>query len=147
MSISDIVVTNGKIQVGIYSDANAGNWVFFDDFSLIGDGNGTAPEQFTDGKYIKSLEVNDSANRANWSIQNGIDAGTEVFGDRAFRFTSVPDKLKNAEWIRTACDSKKFTDIEARFTAAVDETVYIGLDSRIGETPDWLSDWEKTSMR
>ncbi len=146
VSISDIVVTNGKIQVGIYSDANAGNWVFFDDFSLIGDGNGTAPEQFTDGKYIKSLEVNDSANRANWSIQNGIDAGTEVFGDRAFRFTSVPDKLKNVEWIRTACDSKKFTDIEARFTAAVDETVYIGLDSRIGETPDWLSDWEKTSM-
>ena len=146
VSISDIVVTNGKIQVGIYSDANAGNWVFFDDFSLIGNGNSTAPEQITDGKYIKSLEVNDSANRADWSIQNGIETGTEVFGDRAFRFTSVPDKLKNAEWIRTACDSKKFTDIEARFTAAVDETVYIGLDSRIGETPDWLSDWEKTSM-
>lgn len=146
VSISDIVVTNGKIQVGIYSDANAGNWVFFDDFSLIGNGNSTAPEQIPDGKYIKSLEVNDSANRADWSIQNGIEAGTEVFGDRAFRFTSVPDKLKNVEWIRTACDSKKFTDIEARFTAAVDETVYIGLDSRIGETPDWLSDWEKTSM-
>lgn len=146
VSISDIVVTNGKIQVGIYSDANAGNWVFFDDFSLIGNGNSAVPEQIPDGKYIKSLEVNDSANRANWSIQNGIDAGTEVFGDRAFRFTSVPDKLKNAEWIRTACDSKKFTDIEARFTAAVDETVYIGLDSRIGEIPDWLSDWEKTSM-
>ena len=28
----------------------------------------------------------------------------------------------------------------------MDETVYIALDSRIGETPDWLSDWEKTSM-
>ena len=28
----------------------------------------------------------------------------------------------------------------------MDETVYIGLDSRIGEIPDWLSDWEKTSM-
>lgn len=65
VSISDISITNGKIQVGIYSDANAGNWVFFDDFSLIGNGNSTAPVQIPDGKYIKSLEVNDSANRAN----------------------------------------------------------------------------------
>jgi hypothetical protein len=35
VSISGITVTNGSIQVGVSSDANAGNWVYADDFSLI----------------------------------------------------------------------------------------------------------------
>ena len=34
ISISGIAVTNGSIQVGVSSDANAGNWVYADDFSL-----------------------------------------------------------------------------------------------------------------
>ncbi len=39
ITISDIKVTNGKCQVGIYSKGNAGNWVKVDDFTLIGDGS------------------------------------------------------------------------------------------------------------
>lgn len=35
VSIAGITVTNGSIQVGVSSDANAGNWVYADDFSLI----------------------------------------------------------------------------------------------------------------
>ncbi|HPR31980.1 MAG TPA: family 43 glycosylhydrolase [Prolixibacteraceae bacterium] len=35
VSIPDIIVTNGSIQVGVYSDANGGNWVNVDDFSLV----------------------------------------------------------------------------------------------------------------
>jgi hypothetical protein len=35
VTISGITVTNGTIQVGVSSNANAGNWVNFDDFSLI----------------------------------------------------------------------------------------------------------------
>lgn len=35
VSIPGITVTNGSIQVGISSDANAGNWAYADDFSLI----------------------------------------------------------------------------------------------------------------
>ena len=99
-----------------------------------------------EGTLIKELTINDKNNRYNWSIQNGMDAGTEVFGDRAFKFTDVPEKLRNTEWIRTACDSKKYTDNEARFTAGEDITVYVGLDSRIEQTPDWLSDWTRTDM-
>ena len=34
VTISGITVTNGSIQVGVFSDANAGNWVNVDDFSL-----------------------------------------------------------------------------------------------------------------
>jgi hypothetical protein len=35
VSVSGIAVTNGSIQVGVFSDANAGNWVNVDDFSLV----------------------------------------------------------------------------------------------------------------
>ena len=34
-SITGITVTNGTIQVGIASNANAGNWIYADDFNLI----------------------------------------------------------------------------------------------------------------
>lgn len=99
-----------------------------------------------DGTLIKSLEVSDKSNRINWSIQQGLEAENEVFGDRTFKFTDVPEKLKGAEWIRTACNSKKYTDNEAKFTAGSDITAYVGLDSRITDTPDWLSGWTRTDM-
>jgi glycosyl hydrolase family 43 len=35
VGVSGIAVTNGSIQVGVFSDANAGNWVNVDDFSLV----------------------------------------------------------------------------------------------------------------
>lgn len=35
VTISDIVVTNGTIKIGVESDANAGNYVRFDDWNLI----------------------------------------------------------------------------------------------------------------
>ena len=35
VTVSGITVTNGSIQVGVYSDANANNWVNVDDFSLV----------------------------------------------------------------------------------------------------------------
>jgi hypothetical protein len=35
VSISGITVTSGSIQIGISSTANAGNWIYADDFSLI----------------------------------------------------------------------------------------------------------------
>ena len=38
-SISGIDVTDGAIQVGVSSDANAGNWVNVDDFSLVQTGS------------------------------------------------------------------------------------------------------------
>lgn len=146
VSLTDIQITNGKIQVGVYSDANAGNWVFFDDFSLVGNGNVQEPEPIPDGRFISSLNVNDSANRTKWSIQESLSSGDTVFGDSAFKFVDVPERLRGAEWIRSSCDSKKYADNEAVFTTTMDETIYIGLDSRITNIPVWLADWTKTDM-
>lgn len=99
-----------------------------------------------DGTLIKELEVSDKSNRYSWSIQQGLDVGKEVFGDRTCKFTSVPEQLKGAEWIRTACDSKKYTGDEASFTAAKDTSVYLGVDTRAEGNATWLSNWTKTSL-
>lgn len=147
VTLSDIKVTNGKIQVGFYSDANAGNWAFVDDFSLVA--KETVPEPIADGKYIKSLEVNDTANRSKWSVQSYLDNGMEVFGDRSFKFTFVPEQLKGAEWIRTSCDSKKFQSDEASFKAGADITAFVAVDTRAeGNLMPWLSGsgWTKTDL-
>jgi arabinogalactan endo-1,4-beta-galactosidase len=34
VSIDNIEVTNGQVQIGFYSNANAGNWLSFDDVEL-----------------------------------------------------------------------------------------------------------------
>lgn len=150
VTIDNINVTNGTVQIGIYSDANAGNWLMADDFTLIGNGVVTPPvidpDPIPDGKLIKSLTVNDNDNYSDWSIQPELNNNTEVFGDRAFKFTYVPEKLIGAEWIRTACDSKKFKSDEASYIAGKDITAFVGLDTRVEPVPSWLGDWTKTDM-
>lgn len=99
-----------------------------------------------DGTFVKSLNANDKNNRYSWSVQNSLAVGNAVFGDRACKFTLIPEELKGAEWIRTSCDSKKYSGDEATFTAGKDMTVYIGMDTRAESNAAWLADWAKTDM-
>ena len=153
ITISNIYVTDGKCQVGVYSDANAGNYVIVDDFTLIGKASGqqtTEPvteyvPQPMNGKLIQNAKVADAENATDWSIQNGISNGTVVFGDRECQFTSVPSFLGQAEWLRTACDSKLFSGDQVSFSVSEDASIYVGVDSRLNENPvSWLSSWTKT---
>lgn len=105
----------------------------------------SVPAEPVSGKLIKDLKVFDAANLTVWSIQENLQSGAAVFGDRDFILESVPEKLAGAEYIRTACDSKKYTDDEAGFTAGADITVYVGLDTRVS-MPSWLASWELTDM-
>ena len=112
-----------------------------------GESTYTPPEpiKYTDGSFITNLTVNDTANAANWSVvTDAKQVGSTVFGDRAFTFTSMPPVLDGAEWIQTACDSKKYAENEASFTAGADITAYVALDTRITDVPAWLDDWAKT---
>ena len=104
------------------------------------------PITYADGKYIKSLTVNDKTNARIWSVVTaGKQAGSSIFGDREFKFVSVPKTLNSAEWIQTACDSKKFAGDEAAFTAGADISAFVALDTRITDVPAWLSGWTKTA--
>ncbi len=103
------------------------------------------PFAYDDGKLIKDLTVGDTTNMYNWSVvTEPKKTGSTVFGDRAFTFTSMPAVLDGAEWIQTACDSKKYAGEEAYFTAGDDIIAFVALDTRVTDVPAWLSGWQKT---
>ena len=97
-----------------------------------------------DGKLVKSLVPE---NGAQWSIKEGFSAGDRVFTDREFTYYSIPEMFKGAELIQTICDGKFTEGRQAGFTAAKNMTVYAAVDERVENTPDWLADWQKTSIK
>ena len=88
---------------------------------------------------ITSLVVNDTANMADWSLQNGLTVGDRLYGDREYRLRTLPDRLYQLPWIRPANDSKgsSLTDL-ANFQVTQDSTIFIAWDHR-RTRPQWLS--------
>ncbi|MDE5860738.1 MAG: dockerin type I repeat-containing protein, partial [Ruminococcus sp.] len=99
-----------------------------------------------DGNLIKNLSVSDTENSGDWHIVGSISENDVVFGDRDFTFTSMPEALSGAEYIRTACDSKNSNENLAEFIANEDITLYIALDNRVETLPEWLKNFTKTDM-
>ncbi len=111
----------------------------------------TPPEPvILSGKYVKNLQIKDTANASGWKLADqGAAVGSTVFGDRAYTYITVPEELRGAEVIESACNSKN-TDAElAAFTAGGKIDTFVLLDTRVeanGSVPAWLSGWEKTAM-
>ncbi|MBQ7131107.1 MAG: RICIN domain-containing protein [Oscillospiraceae bacterium] len=101
-----------------------------------------------DGEIIQRLERYDHTGADTIAIESNLAIGSLVFGDRTFTYTSLPDELIGAEFIKTACDSKavEASTLVCMFDAAKDCTVYVAIDSRVETTPSWLSDWTLTDM-
>ena len=93
---------------------------------------------------ILDLQVYDTENAADWSVQTNLQEGDTVFGDRDVTYSMIPGFLIGADYIRTAADSKNFAGNLASFTAGTDMNVYVCMDDRVNPTPDWLSDWVDT---
>lgn len=108
------------------------------------------PVPSMDGDTVRNVVVNDnssngSANEANWSVQDDLQLGDIVFGDRmtgskVYKFESMPDHLKGQEWIRSAVGSRSATNNDlVSFFLAADADVYVAYDSRITTEPEWLT--------
>lgn len=98
------------------------------------------------GNLVKNLTVNDTAHISGWALDTDMAATDTIFGDRDFTYTNLPDTFIGAEQIKTACDSKAFTENAATFTAGEDITAYVALDNRVTTVPAWLSDWTVTDI-
>lgn len=94
---------------------------------------------------ITNLVVNDGANSADWSVQSNLQAGQNVYGDRAFTFEAVPAVVQGARWIRTANDSKTYAGTPlASFTLSAAADVYVTIDNR-SAVPSWIdATWTDT---
>lgn len=98
------------------------------------------------GKLFDSVIVKDDEYGKLWSIGENAREGELLYGDRDVTYSEIPKELHGAEMLRTACDSKNSTGTLAIFTASKDMSVYVALDSRVTAVPQWLGDWEKTSL-
>ncbi len=103
-------------------------------------------EKILNGTLIKNLLIYDSENAADWSIQSNFKNNSLMFGDRDITYTNVPSIIEGSEYIRTACDSKLYTDDLAEMTAGADMTAFVAIDTRVTPLPEWLKDWTDTNL-
>ena len=94
---------------------------------------------------ITNLQVADGANSADWSIQNNLQVGNLVYGDRTYTFTAIPATLLGGQWVRTANDSKTFAgNPTVTFSLSGTANVYIALNNS-APVPSWIDDtWTDT---
>ncbi len=133
------VVINGKVNPSVTTDSQQ---------TAETTTTTTAAPAKTDGKYVKNLQVADTAHAAGWELADAAQNG-KIFGDRDYTYTAFPAELLGAEAIRTACDSKKTDAVLASFTAGAAIDTFVLLDTRVeqnGTVPQWLSGWEKTQL-
>ena len=80
---------------------------------------------------ISGLHVNDTAHASGWSVQQNLQAGNILFGDRTYTISSLASAYAGAQWIRTAEDSKFYTgNPMATFTISKPTTMYLAVDKR-----------------
>jgi hypothetical protein len=99
------------------------------------------------GVVVSNLNVRDTANAANWSVQANLQAGSTQYGDRTYTFTSVPASLAGSAWIRTANLSRAYTgNPVASFSINQGAAVYVAIDDRTA-APSWLAGWTNTGLK
>ena len=144
----DISGAEGKHDIYFTFSGGSGALFNLDWWRFIGNSETvvTAPSthpQDSSSKLITNLKINDKSNAADWSVQNGISSGSQIYGDRDITAVNVPANLLNAEMIRTACDSKLYSGDLGSFVAGADMTAYVAVDTRVNNGLDWLKAWKK----
>jgi YD repeat-containing protein len=97
--------------------------------------------------YISNLTVLDTGNASDWSFRTNLQTGNLQYGDRTFAFSSVPALVAGANWIKTANDSRDFTQTPlVTFKVNTNTTIYIAHGDNITSKPSWLSDFTDTGV-
>ncbi len=114
--------------------------------SLVAEGVIEIAPTVLNGTLIQELTIQDMTYGSSWSIDQDLQNGEAVYGDRDRIYVTLPETLVGAEYIRTACDSKYTIGTLAYFTAGADIDVYAAFDGRVSPAPSWLSDWTDSGM-
>lgn len=93
------------------------------------------------GDLFKDVQVSAGANPDNWAIGKNAAVGSKIFGDRDFTFAELQSTLEGGEILMPSCDAKGVSGDAATFTAGRDMSLYVCLDSRVENVPEWLSDY------
>ena len=76
-----------------------------------------------------------------------LDTGDALYNDNDDTITSLPNELREADWIRTANAARQFINREMlRFTLSAESDVHVAHDTRLAAKPAWLADWQPTGQ-
>ena len=80
------------------------------------------------------------------SWQSWLNTGDQQYVGSNISFSELPSNLYEAEWIQTPLftSSENLPQGWAGFTLTADADVYIALDARITQLPEWMKDYEDT---
>jgi hypothetical protein len=97
---------------------------------------------------LSNLQVADTANAANWSLQTNLAAGNVQYGDRSYTLVSIPPGLLGSSWIKTANVSRAYIGNPiVTFTINQPATVYVAMDTRLTTLPSWIDgSWSNTGL-
>lgn len=82
VEIRDINVTNGQCMVGIWSDANAGNWTYFDDAEFVAQENCLTGYYYDNSNFSGTMKK-----RVDKTVNFSWAAGTPIAGIAADTFS------------------------------------------------------------
>ena len=111
------------------------------------DTDGTGDSGDTGGSGPTSLIDNVDTKFNPEYLTDLINTGETFYSDRSYVVTSLPDELKDQEFIRTRNGDKKQTAADfLKFDLTQDAWVYVAFDSRASQLPGWLSGWIDTGQ-
>jgi uncharacterized repeat protein (TIGR01451 family) len=101
----------------------------------------------TGGVVISNLSVKDTTRSGLWSVQQNLQDGDAIYGDRTYTLTVAPSQVIGDTWIRDANGSKAFAGNPlVTFTINQQADVFVGMDKRVGR-PAWLdATWSDTGL-
>jgi len=127
-------VTSGKIEIS-FPNVTAGQAII--SAIAISTLNPKAVASPAPKGIIQNLQAPQS-----WSAKNWLDLGDQVYANNVnMAVSQLPSPLFGAEWIQTSP-----TTMPAQFIAGDDGSMYIGMDAAADKRPQWLKNYEVTSL-
>lgn len=96
------------------------------------------------GGVIKDLRV-DGAKAKKWSLQSWMDIGDRAYTHTDITLSQLPPVLFGADWIETPGHIAG-DPVAAKFTLNVASDVYIAINAKAEDRPDWLKDYQPTGL-
>jgi hypothetical protein len=96
------------------------------------------------GGVIKNFKT-ESTETDKWSRQSWMDIGDPVYTGSDISFSQLPPILFGADWIRTP-EHMASQPISATFAVNETSDVYIALNAKPEDRPDWLKDYLPTGL-
>jgi hypothetical protein len=106
----------------------------------------TLIDKFIEGPLQLPRLGESKGNHLRPSWQSWLNTGDRQYAGSNISFSELPPNLYEAEWIRMPLltSSEKLSSGWASFTLTADADVFIALDARIAQLPEWMKDYEDT---